>query len=159
MIIWLALDYRFSWSLHTTQVPMQDMIYSNTRRGKIDSANGLLMTTAIFTKQIYFVIFHNGLAKDITIHTFIMRPFSLNILTWLHTKCLWRWEPDHRSNFYSPPSYLCAVTYVSDCDVKQQIHLDSPYLTISSFSPNGKGRTLSCFGNSIDRAPVRTPGV
>ena len=41
VIVWLAEDYRFPWSLHTTQVPIQDMMYSNTRRGKIDSANGL----------------------------------------------------------------------------------------------------------------------
>ena len=26
------------------------------------------------------------------------------------TKCLWRWE----SNFFSPPAYLCAVTYMTE---------------------------------------------
>ena len=31
------------------------------------------------------------------------------------TKCLWRWEPDRRSNFFfSPPAHLCAVTYVTE---------------------------------------------
>ena len=33
------------------------------------------------------------------------------------TKCLWRWEPDRRSNFFfSPPAHICAVTYVSRHD-------------------------------------------
>ena len=28
------------------------------------------------------------------------------------TKCLWRWEPDHRSNFFfSPPAHLCRHIY------------------------------------------------
>ena len=30
------------------------------------------------------------------------------------TKCLWRWEPDCRSNFFSPPAHLCAVTYITE---------------------------------------------
>ena len=31
------------------------------------------------------------------------------------TKCLWRWEPDHRSSFsLSPSAYLCAVTYITE---------------------------------------------
>ena len=30
------------------------------------------------------------------------------------TKCLWRWEPDRRSNFFSPPAHLCAVTYMTE---------------------------------------------
>ena len=30
------------------------------------------------------------------------------------TKCLWRWEPDRRSNFFfSPPAQLCSVTYMT----------------------------------------------
>ena len=29
------------------------------------------------------------------------------------TKCLWRLEPDRRSNFFSPPEYLCGVTYIT----------------------------------------------
>ena len=30
-------------------------------------------------------------------------------------KCLWRWEPDRRSNFFfSPPAHLCAVTYMTE---------------------------------------------
>ena len=30
------------------------------------------------------------------------------------TKCLWRWEPDRRFNFFlSPPAHLCAVTYIT----------------------------------------------
>ena len=32
-----------------------------------------------------------------------------------HTKCLWRWEPDRRSNFFfSPPAHLCNVTYMTE---------------------------------------------
>ena len=31
------------------------------------------------------------------------------------TKCLWRWEPVRRSNFFfSPPAHLCAVTYMTE---------------------------------------------
>ena len=31
------------------------------------------------------------------------------------TKCLWRWEPDRRSNsFFNPPAHLCAVTYITE---------------------------------------------
>ena len=31
------------------------------------------------------------------------------------TKCLWRWEPDRRSNFFfSPPAHPCAVTYMTE---------------------------------------------
>ena len=31
------------------------------------------------------------------------------------TKCVWRWEPDRRSNFFfSPPAHLCAVTYMTE---------------------------------------------
>ena len=31
------------------------------------------------------------------------------------TKCLWRCEPDRRSNcFFIPPAHLCAVTYMTE---------------------------------------------
>ena len=31
------------------------------------------------------------------------------------TKCLWRWKPDRRSDFFfSPPAHLCAVTYITE---------------------------------------------
>ena len=30
------------------------------------------------------------------------------------TKCQRRWEPDRRSNFFSPPVHLCAVTYMTE---------------------------------------------
>ena len=30
------------------------------------------------------------------------------------TKCLWRWKPDLRSNFFNPPANLCAVTYITE---------------------------------------------
>ena len=30
------------------------------------------------------------------------------------TKCLWRSEPDCRSNFFIPPANLCAVTYITE---------------------------------------------
>ena len=45
------------------------------------------------------------------------------------TKCVWRLEPDRRSNFFrlvSPPVHLCAVTYdwnIVDRDVNQPLHL------------------------------------
>ena len=30
------------------------------------------------------------------------------------TKCLWCWEPDRRSNFFSPPAHLSAITYMTE---------------------------------------------
>ena len=27
------------------------------------------------------------------------------------TKCLWRWEPDRRYNFFSPPAHMCRHIY------------------------------------------------
>ena len=31
------------------------------------------------------------------------------------TKCIWRWEPDRRSNFFfGPPAHLCAVTCMTE---------------------------------------------
>ena len=30
------------------------------------------------------------------------------------TKSPWRWEPDSRPNFFSPPAHLCAVTYITE---------------------------------------------
>ena len=29
-------------------------------------------------------------------------------------KCLWHWEPDCRSNFFSPTAHLCAVTNITE---------------------------------------------
>ena len=54
------------------------------------------------------------------------------------TKCLWRWEPDRTSNFFSPPAHLCAVTYywnIVNCDVKQPIQLNSIYTVIPRNRP------------------------
>ena len=47
------------------------------------------------------------------------------------TKCLWRWEPDRRSNFFfNPPAHLCAVTYMTEISLivtlNNQFHLTSP---------------------------------
>ena len=39
------------------------------------------------------------------------------------TKCLWRWEPDRRYNFFSPPAHLCRHIHewnIVACDVKLQ---------------------------------------
>ena len=56
-------------------------------------------------------------------------------------KCVWRWAPDRKLNFFNPPAHLCAVTYITEislyvtlnnhshsrniieCDVKQPISL------------------------------------
>ena len=42
------------------------------------------------------------------------------------TKCLWRWEPDRRYNFFfNPPAHLCRHIYdwnIVNCDVKQPIY-------------------------------------
>ena len=47
------------------------------------------------------------------------------------TKCLWRWEPDHRSNFFvSPPSHLCAVKYMTEISLHVMLSNQSHSLTI-----------------------------
>ena len=40
------------------------------------------------------------------------------------TKCLWRWEPDRRSNyFFSPPAHLCVVTCMTEISLRPPIWL------------------------------------
>ena len=48
------------------------------------------------------------------------------------TKCLWRWEPDRRSNFFfNPPAHLCAVTYMTEMSLIVTLNnqFTLPYLT------------------------------
>ena len=38
-------------------------------------------------------------------------------------KCLWRWEPDRRYDFFNPPAHLCRHIYdwnIIACDIKHQ---------------------------------------
>ena len=47
-------------------------------------------------------------------------------------KCLWRCEPDRRSNFFfSPPAHLCAVTYMTEISLSVTLNnqFTLPYLT------------------------------
>ena len=44
------------------------------------------------------------------------------------TKCLWRWEPDRRSNFFSPPAHICAVTYITDISLIVTLNNQFTYL-------------------------------
>ena len=47
------------------------------------------------------------------------------------TKCLWRWEPDRRSNFFvSPPAHLCAVTYITEILLHVMLNNHSAQLSI-----------------------------
>ena len=47
-------------------------------------------------------------------HRHFVGFFNVSVLA-PTTKCLWRWEPDRRSNvFFSPPAHLCAVTYMTE---------------------------------------------
>ena len=49
------------------------------------------------------------------------------------TKCLWRWEPDRRSNFFfSPPAHLCAVTYMTE--ISLIVTLNNQFNSNSTFS-------------------------
>ena len=41
------------------------------------------------------------------------------------TKCLWRWEPDRRSNFFIPPAHLCAVTYMYITEISLHVTLSN----------------------------------
>ena len=64
-------------------------------------------------------------------------------------KCLWRWEPDRRSNFFfSPPAHLCAVTCITEISLivtlNNQLHtyLQKPasqfilYVPVDPIGPN-----------------------
>ena len=44
------------------------------------------------------------------------------------TKCLWRWEPDRRSNFFSLPAHLCAVTYMTEISLIVMLNNQFAYL-------------------------------
>ena len=47
------------------------------------------------------------------------------------TKCLQRWEPDRRFNFFfNPPGHLCAVTYITEISLhNKSLHLPPPSFT------------------------------
>ena len=48
------------------------------------------------------------------------------------TKCLWRWEPDRRFNFFfNPPVHLCVVTYITEISLHVTLSNQSHSLTHS----------------------------
>ena len=55
-------------------------------------------------------------------------------------KCLWCWEPNRRSNFFSPPAYLCAVTYITEILL---------HLTLSNQYTNTHSEKLSHFSSLL----------
>ena len=55
------------------------------------------------------------------------------------TKCLWRWEPDRRSNFFfSPTAHLCAVTYMTEISLIVTLNnqFSSPHLALNFEHPS-----------------------
>ena len=55
-------------------------------------------------------------------------------------KCLWRWEPDRRSNFFfSPPAHLCAVTYMTEISLSVTLNnkFNSTQLNLNGKIPTG----------------------
>ena len=51
------------------------------------------------------------------------------------TKCLWRWEPDRRFNFFfNPPVHLYAVTYITEISLHVTLNNQS-YSPSQSFKP------------------------
>ena len=46
-------------------------------------------------------------------------------------KWLWRWEPDRRSNFFSPPVHLCTVAYITEISLHVTLSNQSHSLNIS----------------------------
>ena len=46
------------------------------------------------------------------------------------TKCLWRWESDCGSNFFSPPARLYAVTYITEISLHVTLSNKSHSLTL-----------------------------
>ena len=54
------------------------------------------------------------------------------------TKCLWRWEPDGRSNFFlNPPAHLCAITYVTEISLPMKLSNRSHSFTQRLTKPMG----------------------
>ena len=61
--------------------------------------------------KIFVQTENKAILKSINIRVISTFPLPLKN----PTKCLWRWEPDRRSNFFfSPPAHLCAVTYMTE---------------------------------------------
>ena len=56
----------------------------------------------------------------------VRNPQNYNFKQFL--KSLWRWEPDRMSIFFfSPPSHLCAVTYITEISLHQPLNNQSCY--------------------------------
>ena len=41
------------------------------------------------------------------------------------TKCIWRWEPERRPNFFSPPAHLCAIAYITEISLHVTLYRQS----------------------------------
>ena len=52
------------------------------------------------------------------------------------TKCLWRWEPDRRSNLSSPPAHLYAVACMTE--ISLIVTFNNQYTLHSLCTPNNK---------------------
>ena len=51
----------------------------------------------------------------------VKEPYEMNI---------WRWEPDHRFNFFNPPAHRCAVTYITEISLRVTLTNQSHSLSI-----------------------------
>ena len=72
-------------------------------------------------------------------------PLSLKMLT----KCLWRWEPDRRYNFFfSPPEHLCAVTYITG--ISLHVTLNTNTLTHSHANVQTVCHKFHCFTKCLE---------
>ena len=63
-----------------------------------------------------------------------------------HTKYLWRWEPGRRTNFFSPPVHLCAVTFITEISLHLTLSNQSHSLCFGIFNilKVKKNRHVNC---------------
>ena len=73
------------------------------------------------------------------------------------TKCLWRWELDRKSSFFfSPPTHLCALTYMTE--ISLIVTINKPiHLTFNKRKSSGmlglKHKTFAFIFSSVAHAP------
>ena len=76
------------------------------------------------------------------------------------TKCLWRWEPDGRSNFFfSPPAHLCTVTYMTE--ISLIVTLNNQFNSTHFISPSfwrGDMKHNEIHGDTEDLFSFYIPG-
>ena len=61
------------------------------------------------------------------------------------TKCIWRWKPDRRSNFFSPPSHLCGVKYITEISLNVTFNQSRSFSLILLYMPVSSATAKTSF--------------